>query len=35
MPGPDHMNSGADHQPSTRDMTTLALEIRKIGLSYI
>ena len=33
--GRNRMNSGADHQPSTRDMTTLALEIRKTGLSYI
>ena len=24
----NRMNSGGDHQPSTRDMTTLALEIR-------
>ena len=27
----NRMNSGGDHQPSTRDMTTLSLEIRKTG----
>ena len=31
--GRNRMNSGGDHHPSTRDMT-LALEIRKTGLSY-
>ena len=32
--GRNRINSGSDHQPSTRDMTTLALEIRKTRLSY-
>ena len=34
MPESARMNSSGDHQPSTRDMTTLALEIGKTGLLY-